>query len=298
MNAMRTKESQGMSGQATGRTKALLMAGGAAALLLLGACEKKAGGQVVAVVNGQEITQQELNGELGGATIPPGADKQKVMAQLLQRVIDRKLIVGKAKADGLDQSPTYLDQVRRAQDNILVSMLAQKIAKSQPLPDPAATDKFIASNPTMFAGRKRYTLDQIAFPASNDPALAAKLRDAHTLEAVEAALKSSGVQYQKGNATVDSAAIPPQAAAKIASLPAGEPFVVPQGGQFVANVIRSAEAEPAPAAQFKPVATELLRRQAVTQAMGKALTDERAKAKIDYQPGFAPPAAAKAPAKP
>ena len=271
----------------------MMLAAGVAAMLLLGGCEKKAGGQVVAVVNGQEITQQELNAELGNAQIPPGADKQ-VMAQLLQRVIDRKLVVGKAAADGLDQSPPYLAQVRRAQDEILVSMLAQKLAKSQPLPDAGAADKFIASNPTLFGGRKRYALDQIVFPATKDAALVAKLRASHTMDAVEEALKSSGVQYSKGSNTLDTATIAGELGSRLAALPPGEPFLVPQGSQYVVSVIRAAQDAATPTAQAKPAATELLRRQAVAAAMTKIVTDERAKAKIDYQPGFAPPPAAKA----
>ena len=45
-----------------------LAIGAAALLLSLSACEKKAEGQVVAVVNGDEITAQEVNGELGATS--------------------------------------------------------------------------------------------------------------------------------------------------------------------------------------------------------------------------------------
>jgi len=273
-----------------GKVKVGLTVATAMLLPLVGACQKKAEGQVVAVVNGQEITQQELNAELGNAQIPAGADKKTVMAQLLQRVIDRKLLVSKAKADGLDQSPSYLAQVSRAQDGILIGLLAEKDGKTVPVPDAAAAAKFVAENPTLFQQRKRYALDQIAFPLKNDPALAQKLQAAQTMPEVEAALNSSNVKFNRGSSTLDSAALPPDAAQKIAALKPGEPFLVPQNGQMIASVIKSTEAQPVPEQQATAIATQILRRNGVENAMKKNLEAERGKAKIEYQAGFEPPA--------
>lgn len=268
--------------------KATLLTGAAALLLTLGGCDKKVGGQVVAIVNGQEITQQELNAELNGATIPPNADKKAVMAQLLQRLIDRKLLVGEAKKQGLDQAPTYLAQVQRAQDAILIDLLSNKIAKGQPVPAASAADDFVARNTTLFGDRKRYQLDQIGFAQTNDPALAQKLRAAHSMNEVETALKESGVAYQKGQGTLDTGGVPPAVATQIAALPAGEPFLIPQNGQIVASVIRSTEVVPVSPQQAKPVAVEIIRRQALEKAMADTVKRARAGAKIEYQSGFAP----------
>lgn len=261
----------------------------AASMLMLGGCEKKVGGQVVAVVNGQEITQQELNAELNGQQIPQNADRKAIMAQLLQRVVDRKLLVGKAKEQGLDKSPTYLAQVQRAQDAVLIDMMASNAAKSVAVPDAAAAAQFMAKNPAMFAGRKRYQLDQVVFQAGSDPALEAKLKPAKTLPEVESVLNSAGIKFQRGTAQLDTAMLPPAIASRIASLPPGEPFLVPQNGQIVVNVIRNAVDVPTPAQQAQPAAIEIMRRQAVEQAMRKQVEQARATAKITYDTGFAPP---------
>lgn len=260
----------------------------AASMLMLSGCEKKVGGQVVAVVNGQEITQQELNAELNGQQIPQNADRKAIMAQLLQRVVDRKLLVGKAKEQGLDKSPTYLAQVQRAQDAVLIDMMANNAAKSVPVPDAAAASQFIANNPTMFGGRKRYQLDQIVFQGANDPALQAKLKPAKTLAEVESVLNSAGIKFQRGSAQLDTAMLPPEIATRIAALPPGEPFLVPQNGQIVVNVIRNTVDVPTPAQQAQPAAVEIIRRQAVEQAMRKQIEQARANAKITYDTGFAP----------
>ncbi len=269
----------------------------AASALLLTGCGKKVGGQVVAVVNGQEITQGEVNAELGGRQIPPGADRKAVMSQLVGQIVNRKLLAGKARDQGLDKSPMYLAQVQRAQDTVLINLLASNAAKTVPVPDAAAANRFMANNPSLFAGRKRYQLDQIVFAATPDAGLEAKLKPAKTMPEVEAVLTGAGIRFQRGTAQLDTAALPPQVAAKIASLPPGEPFVVPQNGQVVVSVIRSAEAVPVPAGQAQPAAVELLRRQAVEQAMRKQVEQARAAATITYSPDVAPPKAG-APAGP
>ena len=266
------------------------LAGAMALAVIAGGCAKKVGGQVVAIVDGQEVTQQELNGELNGAAIPATADRKAILAQLLQRVIDRKVLVASARKQGLDQSPAYLAQIQKAQDNVLIGLMAEKIGKTLPLPDAAALDRFMAENPSIFGARKRYALDQIVFTAPKDPTLAQKMSGAHTLAQVEEVLKSSGIQYQSGHNTMDSASLPPAVAKQVAALPPGEPFLVPQNGQIVASVIRSAEAVPVTPEQAKPYATQLMRNQSVGKAMADQVKRDRASAKIEYQPGFAPPA--------
>jgi peptidyl-prolyl cis-trans isomerase C len=270
------------------RNKTMLITGASALLLLVGGCEKKVGGQVVAVVNGEEVTQQEVNAELQAANIPATADKKAVMAQVVQQIVDRKLLVQKAKAEGLDKSPNYLEQLRRGEDALIINLLTTKAAKGVALPDATAVDKFISENPTLFSQRKRYTLDQISFAQPTDQTVLRQLEPAHSLEAVAATLSAAGIQFTRGSGEIDTAMLPPPVAAKIAALPAGEPFVAPDKGRIVASVITATTPAPTPEAQARPAALELLRRQSLGTVMQKQLDAARSAAKITYQPGFTP----------
>ena len=271
------------------QNKAKMMAGAAALLVVLGGCSKKPGGQVVAVVNGEEITQQELNAELQNAHVPPNIDQKKIMPALLQRVVDRKLIVQLAKTDGLDKTPVYLEESRIAQESLLANQYAHKIARTISLPDTAAVDTFITDNPTVFSQRKRYTLNQIVFAQPADPGIIHKLEPAHSLDAIAAILTAAQQPFARGVGKLDSAALPPVVAAKIASLPAGEPFLLPDNGRVVASVIQSAEPLPVPADQAKPAAVNMLRQKALGDTLHKKLDAARSSATISYEPGFAPP---------
>ncbi len=242
------------------------------------------------MVNGMEITQQELNTELQGANVPEGADQKKVMPALLQRVIDRKLVAQLAKNDGLDKTPAYLTQMRVMQENLLVNQYAQKIAKTTSLPDAAAVDDFINSHPTIFNQRKRYTLNQIVFAPPGDPAILQQLEPAHSLDAIAAVLTAAGIPFARGVGNLDSASIPPDVAAKIAALPPGEPFLLPDNGRIVASVVQQAQPSPVPPEEAKPAAANMIRQQVLQDAVSEKLAAARSSATISYQAGFAPPA--------
>ena len=259
-----------------------------ALLVLVTGCQKKVGGQVVAVVNGEEITQQDVNAELQGASVPPTADKKAVTNQIIQRIVDRTLLVQKAKAEGLDKSPTYLEQVRHAQDAIAVNLLEGKAAKGVALPDSNAIDTFIAGNPSLFAGRKVYKLDQLVFGQPSDPTVLRKLQPAHTLDAVAAVLTASNIQFTRGSSQLDTGSVPPAIATKIAQLPHGEPFIAPERGQIFVSVVVAEQNNPTPAEQARTAAVNILRQQAIGAAMQKQLETARTAAKLQYEPGFAP----------
>ena len=274
------------------RTKSGLAVATLTIALLTSACnpfEKKPGGQVVAVVNGEEITQQDLNAELGNVQIPPGVDRSKILAQVLQRIVDRKLLVQRAKEQGLDKSSDYLTQLRRMQDELAISLLSSNAAKAIPLPDQTAITGFIASHPAAFGERKRYELDQISIPQSTDRAILKQLEPIHNIDQVAALLTAAGVKFTRGPAAFDSALAPPELSQKIAALPPGEPFVVPFNGRFLVNVITSVKLMPMTSDDSKPAALELMRQQSLNDTMQKQLRDARAKAKIQYQSGFEPP---------
>ena len=271
------------------RMNTRLMTGAAALLIVLSGCTKKPGGQVVAVVNNEEVTQQELNAELQNARVPQGIDQKKVMPALLQRVVDRKLITQLAKTDGLDKTPAYLAQLRITQENLLANQYIGKIARTISLPDPATVDAFIASNPTIFSQRKRYTLNQIVFPQISDQAIVRSLQPVHTLDAIAAILSAAHIQFVRGVGKLDSAVLPPRISAQIAALPPGEPFLLPDGGRIVASVIQSEEPIPVAPDQAKPTAVKMLRQKALSDALQKKLAAAKSSATISYAPGLAPP---------
>ncbi|MBN8808853.1 MAG: EpsD family peptidyl-prolyl cis-trans isomerase [Sphingomonas sp.] len=275
----------------TGSRRGILVTMGAA--VLLAGCHSKPTGQVVATVNGDEITQTELNAELGNMQAGgANADKAALQKAALERIVERKLLAGAARQDGIDQSPEFIVKRKQLEDALLVQMLAQKIAGGIKTPATGDVDKFISDNSNMFAGRTIFAVDQLQFDTPKRDDYVKELTNAHTMEAVIAVLDKLGIKYQRQNTQVDSAMVPPQMLTQITKLPAGEPFVVPTPGKITVSVITGTKPAPLAGDVARPLAANAVRNNELGKALQQRLTAERGKAQIQYQPGFSAPAGA------
>lgn len=255
------------------------------------ACSKKTpAGQVAAVVNGKEVTLQELNTEIQAANIPPSADKQTVQRALLQRLIDRKLLVGAAEDKKLDKTPEYLAQKRRTDELLLAQAYAKQQLAAVPVPTQADIDKFMADHANAFSDRQQLVLDQIRFPTPPNLKILSALNDVHSMDAVAATLTKLGIKFDRGQAMADSAQVPPKMMQSINALPPTEPFVIPQPGMITVNVITARKPVPVDQAQARPAAVAAWRQEKFADLLDKQIAALKAGAKIEYQNGFGPPA--------
>ncbi|MEP2751000.1 MAG: SurA N-terminal domain-containing protein [Parasphingorhabdus sp.] len=269
--------------------KSALICMTASAMVLTG-CEKTAEGQVAAIVNGEEVTLQEINAALSEANIPEGADKELLQQQALQQIVDRRLLSQAAKESGIDQDPSYLIRQRQLSEALLVRMYADKAGTTIKVPDQAAIDRYTEANPFTFANRTVYAVDQIIFPAPADLGDLKQLEVAQTLADVEKILTGMGIKFARKSAQMDSVQVPPAMMAQIVSLAPGEPFVIPTGGTVTASVIKAQQKVPYNAEQAGPVAVKAIRNEEMAKIMKQRLSEAKAKAEITYQSGFAPPA--------
>lgn len=256
--------------------------------MFLASCEKEPEGQVAAVVNGEEITLQEINAEIGNANMPAGADAKELQRSALQRIVERRLLAQSAKEDGLDKTPEYLIRSRQVDDSLLVQLLGQRAEKSFQVPDQQAINKYMAENSSMFAGRKMYIVDRIQFAIPSDLAQLKTLESAHSMEEVAVRLNGLGIKFERGAAKMDSAQLGQQRLERILALPKGEPFVIPENGLVTVAVITGESPVITNNAEMGQLATQALRRQAMTKSLEDRLKQARAKGTIKYQPGFAP----------
>lgn len=270
------------------KSKTLTMLLLASALTVSG-CKRAATGQVVAVVNGEEVSLSELNGELQRAGAQ-GGDKKVVQAAALQSLIDRKLLVQQARDRGIDKDPDYLQQQRRLNDELMISMLGKQVTKNVPVPATTEVDQYVAANPGMFAQRTIYALDQLQFAAPEDRSKLKALESDHSLDEVASTLTQMGIKFARQKGVMDSAQTPPGLIKQITALPPTEPFVLASGGRVVVSVIADRRVQPLEGDNARQLATQVIRRDAVADIAKKQVKQARDSAKIEYQPGFTPAA--------
>ncbi len=260
------------------------------AAALAAGCHKKAPqGQVAATVNGQEVTLEEINTELQASNVPPNADKKEAQRAILQRVIDRKLLIGAAEDKKLDKSAEYLSAKRRTDEVLLAQTYARQQLAAVPLPTESEITAFMNQHANAFGQREQLVVDQIRFPPPKDMKSLTTLQGDHDMAAVAAHLTAMGITFTRGQAGMDSASAPPQLIKLIATQPT-EPFVIPDRGQVTINVVVSRKPITVDPQQSKSAAVAAWRQQKFEEMITQQITALRNSAKVSYQNGFAPPA--------
>ncbi|MBB4857391.1 EpsD family peptidyl-prolyl cis-trans isomerase [Novosphingobium chloroacetimidivorans] len=247
---------------------------------LLAGCDKKAPeGQVVAVVNGEEVTRRELATEPGAAN---GDVAQPQLAAMLSGVVDRKLAAAEAKRLELDQTPRFVAQAKRLQEVMLSRTLFDRWISEIPPPQPAAIAAYVAQNPQRFDGRKLFLIDRIE-TADSGPNKEA-IGPLQTNDAIAAYLDAHDQPYRRERAVLDSTGLPLALYRKLVTLPPETPIAVAQGGRLLIVAAQQTRDAPLPPAE-KSAAAVLALKQVKVQEKLAAL---RKTAKVSYQPGYRP----------
>jgi EpsD family peptidyl-prolyl cis-trans isomerase len=281
----------------------LLVPAMAAALVIAGCgkSDKPPEGQVVATVDGTEVTIHELKAEIDRLPNRGGkAPRELVEAVALASVIERKMLTAEAAKRDLDKNPQYLLAKTRTDEVLLVQALRADIQKNvKPVPRDLG-QKFVADNPQLFGDRKILTLDQIQFlrPANMDQL---PIAEAKTMGEVEKILSDANVAYRRAPEQIDTLTVSPKLTAEILRLSAAadsEPFMFvdqPAGAPapivFI-NTVAATKTEPFIGEAAISYAQRLLERENVQKALMTQLKEYQAayKDKIVYAKGYGPPA--------
>jgi peptidyl-prolyl cis-trans isomerase C len=282
-------------------SKTLLLLFASAASLSLAGCDKikhligggKPSGQVVATVNGDEITSLELKAEMGGFAAPDPKVQKAAEQQALQQIILRRVAAQEARAEKLDKASDYTIQVKRGEEALLAQALERKMLQGQAPPTQRDAENFVADHPDQFANRRVISLDEVIAPANKvDPK---KLQSLKTLEDVKRQFEADSVPYQETVGELDTLTTPPALVAAIGKLGPDEAFVLPQRGAYVFSRVAGQKSEPFRGDLATNYAMRLLAQQKQGDVVRQRLQALRkaAEPKIVYAAGYAPPAPAK-----
>lgn len=251
--------------------------------LLLAACqiEQVPEGQVLAVVNGEEITAAELNSEAGTRNLPIARDPA-LRQEILNELIERKLLVQEARRLRLDRTPQFLLASRRANE----LALAQSLLK-EPGEDSGATEaqvaSFIAAHPFIFGRRALLTVDRILADQVS-PEMAARLARASSLEELDRLARGAQVAGQRATETWDTATLPETIRIQLQAVKPGSMFLVRHEGGIAAGKLLNVQAQPVPVEQQDQLARVMLAKQREEQALRSLTARLRQAAQIRVQP--------------
>lgn len=272
----------------------LFVAAAAISFLALAGCSSDAEptGQVVATVDGVEITQTELNNELGGLKGRNAAEQDALQRGALQNIINRTLLTQAAVERELDKSPEGVLTKKRAEQMALIAMFEKSVtAKTPPVSTEEATE-FVAENPLLFDQRRIFLVEQIAVN-SNTPKLLKDLEPLNTMPEVQAYLASMKLNSQLSFGVIDALQTDPAITRQIVALAPDAVFVLPQGDSVRINRIRDTQLVPVSGDDAVAIAKEILANQRRQQQLANAVNGilAQGKDKVKYSAAFKPPAA-------
>lgn len=229
--------------------------------------------QVVAKVNGDEITVHQINGEMRRLQVPV-ANPQKVAKQMLGSLIDRQLLVQEAQKLNLDRSPEVMQLVDAARAQIYAqAYLARKVSALGP-----ATEKeiqqFISEHPEVFSRRRVFTTADYIFANDASKFNASQLQSlASNAEELKAWLTSHRVHFEIAEETIPTEALPKDAVNLADQLKVGDLLIMHDDIKVVARSIANIAEVPLSEQQAKEMATKAVnerkRQQLILDELGR-----------------------------
>ncbi|MFP4002922.1 MAG: EpsD family peptidyl-prolyl cis-trans isomerase [Alphaproteobacteria bacterium] len=244
-------------------------------------------GQTIARVNGQEITEHELEAELKRLGPIESGERPAMAREVLRRMVQRAVLAQKAKEKELHRTPGVMMELRRKRAEILArAYVEDDLARQLPVSKYDVED-FIDGHPHYFAGRKHYVFDQLL--VDNDlmtEEIIGAIKNLTSLEDVAEALKERNVAFSRRlNANLGSQ-FPKDTVARLNKLEPGDVFLTETDDQTVISELVEARLQPVPEAEARNVAKRLLTARRDAVATRRIIEGLLANSKIEFLGGF------------
>lgn len=257
---------------------------------------KKSDTQVVAKVNGDEISVHQVNLQLGRLGKMDEAQSKAASQQIVTKLIDQQLLKQKAMEEKLDRDPRVLQILEASKSEILAQAYLEKVSGKAKKPSSADVDKFYSEHPELFEQRRVFRLQELVVQAAPEKfaEIETGVKDIKDINAIAAWLKAHDIQFTANSNVRTAEQLPGNLLKILQPLKDGELFLVKS--ERAMNVVHLAASQSQPVARDKatPIIEQYfvnLNRTTLIKDEVKALKD---KAKIEYVGTFAEMGQAKA----
>ena len=235
-------------------------------------------GQVVAVVNGQEVTFQDLSAQarMDGANQP----NSKV---LLQKVIGRMLLAQEAHQKGLDRYPGFPSDMTALKQNFLAQKEVRASVKPTPTPSGSQIAAFMSAHPALFARRAKVQLTEITIHDGIDRK---SLQGPESMDQLERKLTSLNVAFDRRQQQVDTAEIPAALAARVLDSADGTLTFIDGPRETLAFTVTGRTPVSLPPDAEQALAVRLIQQQAGQQQVNTLLQAQESRAHIALPEGL------------
>jgi EpsD family peptidyl-prolyl cis-trans isomerase len=256
-----------------------------------------AAAEVVAKVNGDDITGAQLDLAMRRRHAVRAAEADAPSRAALEGVIDQELEAQQALKLKLDQTPEVQQTLEMIRREFLAQAYMRHLAEELPKPGDDAIKAFYDSHAAMYADHKTYNLQryEVMAPAEKHDAVVAKAAAVKSEAELDAWLKGQNIKFQKSPLKLESEQLQSPTGEKLKALKPGQAMGQASGPAVAVFVLESVQASPKALQDAHPQIEQQLGMEARRTALMGAAKALRKDAKIEYQGKFAePPASAPA----
>ena len=237
---------------------------------------------VVARVDGKEITVQQLKLRLQQTGLPSNGDEIAMRRQILDSLIDEHLLAGRALARGLDQDLEIRNSIEDARRQILAKAAVSALAEEDGVSE-REVRAFYVANPALFANRKIYTFHRFVLGGGGmQSAARVKLDSARTDADVIAVLKAYRIPYSHHTELRPAESLPASILSRAARMARGDIILFTDGARTTLLQLIASSSEPVAMTAVLPSIRAYMA-DAKQQEKAEYLVKElRRKAKLEY----------------
>ena len=249
---------------------------------------KKDDTQVVAKVNGDEITIHQVNFLLSRMG-PMNEEQGKVASkQVLSNLVELQLLKQKAIEAKLDKDPNVLQALESQKDQLLAQAYLQKQMTSAPKPSATEIDAFYNSHPELFEKRRVFRLQELIVNIQKEQyaETEASLKAIKGINEIATWLKDKNYQFSINSNVKTAEQLPMELLKRLQPLKDGELLIVPTDKSFNIVHLAASKTESVTRDKAKPVIEQYFLNQNKSTLAQKEVVALNEKAKIEFIGAF------------
>ncbi len=268
------------------------------AVLSLTACgdkdktEAKGGTQVVAKVNGDEISIHQINFQLNrlaqGKNLTEAQSKEAAK-QILARLVDQQLLKQQATETKLDRDPRILQAIEASKSEILAQAYLEQMLSKAAKPSVTQVDAFYKEKPELFENRRVFRLQELAINVDKDKyaEIAEKVATTKNINEVAAWLKEKNYPFSANSNVRAAEQLPLDFLKKLQPLQDGDLIAVSNNASVSIVHLAASQTMPITREKATPVIEQYFLNQNKAALAKKEMAALNEKANIEFIGAFA-----------
>ena len=217
------------------------------------------GSQVVARVNGDEISAHQLTNAMAHIGNIPKGKEAEAAKQILKSLVDQQILVKLAVDNRLDRNPNVLQAIESSKRQILMEASIDQLTKKLTKPTDSEIHDYYMKSPELFANRRVYKFAEFSVDGTSQmDKVKSLLSGTKNLEEFARKLHTENIEFKTATAVKAAEELPTVLLPKFSRMAKGEVAIIPVGDNLLVLQLQDFKDQPLTEDQAKPFIDKFL----------------------------------------